>query len=402
MGLVYLIFDLVVHQQPVYEYNILISRSAVSFARNFHLLPRLSFLLAISNSELVIMDTLPHDFRPPPSADSSSPSPHHIPSSGSVSNTQLAALLSEAYRENDNLRKELLSAKKRAEKAERVSQIVNSDPSTSPVVAAGSATNGGGSGSATLDIQQLQQKHAETIRRLIDDYDEQLRSAHLARDEAEARKRVAQDGWDQLERYLADLELRAKDARSSFSRLFSGASSASSLSVTAIPSPLVLLSSSISSPSSAHPTQYAGPPMGPPGAVPSRHISRRSSSRSGNVIFPVLPPHPNPNPPSASGTSHVPGTRRPRTPSMDAYASNQPPTKRSRANADDQGGRESRTSYSEPVSLFSLFIFNPELSANAIAIPLFFSSIFSLGELQSASCTARHSHAPHIQPYCDG
>ncbi len=306
------------------------------------------------------MDVLQHDFRPPPSADPSSPSPHQIPSSGSVSNTQLAALLADAYCENDNLRKELLSVRKRAEKAERVSQIVNSDPSTSPAAAAGSATNGGGSGSATLDIQQLQQKHAESIRRLIDEYDEQLRSAHLARDEAEARKRVAQDGWDQLERYLADLELRAKDARSSFSRLTSGASTTGSLSLTAVPSPLTLLSSSVSSPSSAHPTQYTGASMGPPG-VPSRHTSRHSSSRSGNVMFPVLPPHPNPNPPTASGTSHAPVTRRPRTPSMDAYAANQPPTKRSRANADDQGGRESRTSYSEPVSLLLLSISNPDL-----------------------------------------
>jgi len=315
------------------------------------------------------MDVLQHDFRPPPSADPSSPSPHQIPSSGSVSNTQLAALLADAYRENDNLRKELLSVRKRAEKAERVSQIVNSDPSS----AAGSATNGGGPGVATLDIQQLQQKHAESIRRLIDEYDEQLHSAHLARDEAEARKRVAQDGWDQLEKYLADLELHAKDARSSFSRLSSGASTTGSLSLTAVPSPLTLLSSSVSSPSSAHPAHYASAPMGPPGAVPSRHTSRHSSSRSGNVVFPVLPPHPNPNPPTASGTSHAPSTRRPRTPSMDAYAANQPPTKRSRATADDQGGRESRTSYSEPVSLLLLSVSNPDLPSDVIPIPLLFS-----------------------------
>lgn len=296
------------------------------------------------------MDIAQHDFRAPPT-DSSSPSAHSIPSPSSVSNTQLAALLAEAYRDNDNLRKELASTRKRAEKAERILQVINSDPIASPSTAGGSATNGGVANSSPLDVQQLQQKHAETVKRLIDEYDEQVRSAQMARDDAETRRRGLFDGWEQLERYLAELELRAKDARSALSRVTSGGGPTSALFLPGLPSPITLLSASASSPSSANPTQFPLASMGPPGAVPSHRTSRPSSSRT--AIFPVLPPHPNPNLP---GTSHPPGTRRPRTPSLDAYAANQPPTKRSRANADDQRGRESRTSYSESVRLLLLFI----------------------------------------------
>ena len=287
------------------------------------------------------MDVPQHDFRPPPS-DSASPSPHSIPSP--VSNTQLAALLAEAYRDNDNLRKELATIRKRAEKAERIFQLINSDPIASPSSAGGSATNGGAGNSPPLDAQQLQQKHAETIKTLVDDHDEQVRSAQMAREDAETRKRVLLDGWDQVERYLADLELRAKDARSALSRIASGGGPASALSLPGLPSPITLLSASASSPSSANPTQFPLASMGPPGAVPPH----RSSRSSRTAIFPVLPPHPNANLP---GTLHTQSTRRPRTPSLDAYTANQPPTKRSRTHADDQRGRETRTSYSESVRL---------------------------------------------------
>lgn len=304
------------------------------------------------------MDNPPHDFRAVPAADTPSPSQLQIPSSASVSNTQLATLLTDAYRENENLRKELTSARKRAERAERIAQIVGSDPTGSPGASAttptAGSTNGGSAISAPLDLQQLQQKHTETVKKLIDDCDEQVRSALAARDESEARRRVAQDAWEQLDRYIVELEFRAKDARSAYSsRLSSANVASSSLSLPLIPSPTTILSASVSSPSSANPTQYPGSAMGPPGAVPSYRSSRHSSSRAGSAIFPVLPLHPNPNP---SSTTHTPSTRRPRSPSMDTYVANQPPTKRSRANADDQRGRESRTSYSEPVGLLLPFI----------------------------------------------
>lgn len=299
------------------------------------------------------MDIPHHDFRSPDSS-----SPNSIPSPASVSNTQLAALLADAYRDNDLLRKELSTTRKRAEKAERIIQVINSDRLPSPPTAGQAATNGSPATPAPPDSLQLQQKHAETVRKLIDDYDDQLRNAHAARDDAESRRRVLYDGWDQIERYLADLELRAKDARSSLSRLAAGAVPSSALSLLPpFPSPVTLLSASTSSPSSANPTQYPSATMGPPGAVPPHRSSRHSSSRT--AIFPVLPPHPNPNLPA---TSHPSGTRRPRTPSLDAHPANQPPTKRSRANADDQRGRDSRTSYSEsvrPSSFFAYYLVSP-------------------------------------------
>lgn len=289
---------------------------------------------------------IPHDFRPAPSADSSSPSSHSIPSPGSVSNSQLATLLVDAYRDNDNLRKELASIRKRAEKAERVIQVINTDPIASPAPTGGAATNGGAGSSAPPDLQQLQQRHTETVKRLIEDYEEQVRSAQAAREDAESRRRVLSDSWEQVERYLTDLELRSKDARSALSTVVSGSVAAGALSLPGLPSPITLLSASASSPSSANPTQYPLAPMGPPGAVPSHRTSRQSRTS----IFPVLPPHPN------AGTSHPPSTRRPRTPSLDAYTANQPPTKRSRVNADDQRGRDTRTSYSESVRLLLLFL----------------------------------------------
>jgi len=323
------------------------------------------------------MDTPQHDFRAAPAADTPSPTQLQIPSSGSVSNTQLATLLTEAYRESENLRKELASARKRAERAERIAQIVNSDPTGSPGASATTATtgstNGGSAVSAPLDLQQLQQKHTETVKKLIDDYDEQIRSALAARDESEARRRVAQDAWEQLDRYLVELEFRAKDARSAYSSRLSSANVAlGPLSLPLVPSPTTILSASVSSPSSANPTQYPGSAMGPPGAVPTYRSSRHSSSRAGSAIFPVLPPHPNPSP--ASSTTHTPSTRRPRTPSMDAYGANQPPTKRSRANVDDQRGRESRTSYSEHVGLLLPFISIIDHLIDVYLILLFLSS----------------------------
>lgn len=251
-----------------------------------------------------------------------------------MSNTQLAALLTDAYRDIDNLRSEVKAQRKRAEKAEKVVHILQIDPTSSPGSTAGTTTTNGAS---NQDIQQLQQKHNETVARLLEDYEERMRQAETAREDAENRRRVAQEGWDQLDRYLANLELRAKDARTAFARISSG-SPAGTLSLPALPSPTSLRASSPSA--GAH--HYA---MAPPGAVP-RHSSRHSSSRSAPGLFP-LPPHPNPNPSGAYSSS----TRRPRTPSVDAYAAGQPPTKRSRGNADDQRGREPRTSYSESVSL---------------------------------------------------
>jgi hypothetical protein len=248
--------------------------------------------------------------------------PHPLPSSPPTSNSRLAALLQDAFREVDALRRDLAIAKKRAEKAERLIQTLTSDPSASP---------------------PNQHQRQNTVKRVIDDYEDRLTQAEMARDDAEARRRVAQDSWDQVERYLSLVESRAKDARIAFTRV-----SESSL-------PLVLPSFpphfGAAGSLSSYPPSSSSQVMAPP-TVPSRQHSRHQQS---SRAFPVLPPHPIPNHDHLSPNA---GTRRPRTPSMDGIYNNaQPPPKRSRATTDEQRRREPRSSYSESVCLYFLIIY---------------------------------------------
>ena len=245
--------------------------------------------------------TPPH-MDPPDALDS----PHPLPSSPPTSNTQLAALLSDAFRDLDALRRDLAIAKKRAEKAERLVQSLTSDPTASP-------PNGD-----------------QTVKRLIDDYEERIAQAEMAREDAEARRRVAQDNWEQVERYLSLVESRAKDARIAFTRISDG-----SLPLVLPPLPPHF--------ASQYPSSSSSQAMAPP-TVPSRQHSRHQQA---SRAFPALPPHPIPNPDHLSPNT---GTRRPRTPSMDGlYNAAQPPPKRSRANTEEQRPREPRSSYSESV-----------------------------------------------------
>jgi uncharacterized small protein (DUF1192 family) len=65
---------------------------------------------------------------------------------------------------------------------------------------------------------------------LVDDYEDRLAQAEIAREKAEVRRRVAQESWEQVKRYLSLIESRAKYARIAFTRISEGS-----------PSPLVLL-----------------------------------------------------------------------------------------------------------------------------------------------------------------
>lgn len=252
-------------------------------------------------------------------------SPRPLPSSPPTSNSQLAALLSDAFRDIDALRRDLAIAKKRAEKAERLIQTLTSDPSASPTT------------------QDLQQKHAQTVKRLIDDYEERLGQAEMAREEADTRRRLAQESWDQIERYLSLVESRAKDARIAFTRISEGGSM-TPLVLPLLPPHIGAGGGSLST----YPPSSSSQIMAPP-TVPSRQHSRHQQSTR---AFPALPPHPIPNPDHLSPNA---GTRRPRTPSMDGlYNAAQPPPKRSRANTDEQRPREPRSSYSESVCLHLL------------------------------------------------
>ncbi|KAF8148893.1 hypothetical protein B0H34DRAFT_735739, partial [Crassisporium funariophilum] len=152
------------------------------------------------------------------------PRSHIQPPSPPTSNAQLASLLSEAFREAESLRRELRSTLKRADKAERTVQVLTANPDPAGSPSASTNTNG----SPQQQQQQQQEleraKHAQAMKRLVDEYEERLGQLEMAREEAEGRRRVAQDGWDQLERYLTVLEIRSKDARTAFSRLADGAS----------------------------------------------------------------------------------------------------------------------------------------------------------------------------------
>ena len=255
-------------------------------------------------------------------------SPRPLPSSPPTSNTQLAALLSDAFRDIDALRRDLAIAKKRAEKAERLIQTLTSDPSASP------------------PNQDQQQKHAQTVKRLIDDYEDRLAQVEMAREEADTRRRLAQDSWEQIERYLSLVESRAKDARIAFTRISEGGS-LGPLVLPLLPPHIGAGGGSLST----YPPSSSSQIMAPP-TVPSRQHSRHQQS---SRAFPTLPPHPNPNPDHLSPNA---GSRRPRTPSMDGlYTNAQPPPKRSRANTDEQRPREPRSSYSESVCLHFLLIY---------------------------------------------
>jgi len=269
----------------------------------------------------------------PPEVLDSEP-PHIHPSSPPTSNTQLAALLSDAFREADSLRRELSIVRKRAEKAERLVQALTPDPTGSP--------------SAHQNGNPQDQK--QTVKMLIEDYEERLAQAEIAREEAETRRRVAQESWEQVERYLVLVESRAKDARIAFTRISEG--SVAPLVLPPLPPHISTGGGSLST----YPPSSSSQIMAPPN-VPSRQHSRHHQSSRHSAAFPILPPHPIPNPnPNLSPSA---GTRRPRTPSMDGlYNAAQPPPKRSRANTDDQRTREPRPSYSE-----SVFIFSPSTSS---------------------------------------
>ena len=104
--------------------------------------------------------------------------------------------------------------------------------------------------------------------------------------------------------------------------------------------------------SRTYPPSSSSQIMASPNAPSQQHSRRRHSA-----AFPALLPHPIPNPnPTLSPSA---GTRRPRTPSLDGlYNATQPPSKRSRANNDDQRAREPRPSYSESVRLQSISLIN--------------------------------------------
>lgn len=283
------------------------------------------------------LDTGPPSLPSPMNPARSPPAPRPAsPSNASPTNSQLASLLSESCREIDSLRRELSATRKRAEKAERLLATFTQAASGAPI---------NGTGSPQMVVP-------EAAARVIQDCEARVERAELARDEAEARKRVLMDTWAQLDKYLGVVELRAADARQGFARIV--AEGGGQLVLATIP-----VAGQPGSFPPSHSMSQANFNMPPPlnhsrhaapvGSAPSRHPSMRSHG----AAFPsslALPPPPNPN-----AQSRV----RPRSDSIDGsgYVGNlsgQPPAKKSRSER-----REERAMYTESVRTFAPAIDRP-------------------------------------------
>ncbi|KAF7433861.1 hypothetical protein PC9H_005827 [Pleurotus ostreatus] len=236
---------------------------------------------------------------PPPM--SNVPSPDALTSQ---THSQLASILADACKEAEHLRRELSSTRKRAEKAERL-------------VAALSAVSGQGSNSPTASSSPNVTPSAavhnpDAARALILEYEERVAKAEQARDEAEARRRMVVDNWQQLERYLQGLEFHASDARAGFARIVADGGG-----------PLVLADLN-ALPAASRSLFSSSSTMGPPSTKgPHRNNSTGSTASTSNrtTHYPLsslpLPPHP------------APGSRvRNRDSSMDEAS--QPPPKKPR------------------------------------------------------------------------
>lgn len=308
-------------------------------------------------------------------------------------NADLAALLVVAYRDLDSLRAHVAVLQKRADKGDRLADVlhalgctVSPDSSPSPqgpTSATVSATNGSANPTGPVDTPStpatavstlnLSPQVAQQLRQVVEMYEEKLAHVQGLLEESEARNK---ESWRQLDEILLSLHSQIHGARAiARPHVDSPAGPANTtlghhtLGYTYTDSPT----------SAAFPSTSPGA-MGPPAphghgvssSSSSRHVhsgsgGSGSGSRGGSgplnsttpgggapVAF-ALPPHP-PLPHSASAASastslphshsgfHQSGTpqpgagagptRRPRTPSMDnLYAIAQPPSKRPRAAA---------------------------------------------------------------------
>ncbi|TFK82304.1 hypothetical protein K466DRAFT_648057 [Polyporus arcularius HHB13444] len=215
------------------------------------------------------------------------PAPHtngSPPASGSPA--QLASLLAKALEETESLKQQLDSMKRRADKAER---LLASFQSTVQ-----SPTNGSPPGSSPGSPSKPQL--SEAARKTIMECENRAERAEQARDEAEARLRMLQESWVELDRFFASAELRNADVRAQFTRLV--AQGGGEL----ITIPPIPAQNSIYIPSSL---QQSSLPL-------RAHVSSRSA-RGMNLASQPFPSVALPPPPSAS-SSRV----RPRAGSMDA------------------------------------------------------------------------------------
>jgi hypothetical protein len=273
------------------------------------------------------------------------------PAMPSTPPSSLAALLAESYQELESLRHEISSLRKRVEKAERLSSslqalVSESNPNQN-------ATNT--SDPASTSTSTTNPPFPESATRILMDFEDRAVRAELARDEAEARKRVLMDTWSQLDSYLIAVSEAAADARSGYGRIVS--EGGGQLVLAQIPTL--------------------------PGSTSGKHQSR-VSGRTPVISTMTLPsnpysyPHSHPSPrphtqlqPNQNQNQHavVIGNRRPRTPSMDGYQQ-QPPTKRPRGEDRDRSGYVGESVRVPCSEMFILFIMSlSQIHASGTLIP---------------------------------
>lgn len=232
---------------------------------------------------------------------------------GADSPAQLASLLSNSLQENENLRRELASVKRRAEKAER---LVSSFQKFS---ATGGSPNPSGSGNSTPANGQFDEA---TARSVVLDCEARAEHFLVERDELTARINCLQEGWAELDHFLYEKAVEATEARARFSLLMNKRGG-----------DLVVVGDREGLPVAAALSQQAARDSRAP--RPSPHLSVRTSvptSRSG-VPLSAQQYGSMPVPPPASQNSRV----RPRAGSLDGSYSHltgpggPPPSKRMRS-----------------------------------------------------------------------
>ncbi|KAL1937325.1 hypothetical protein VTO73DRAFT_13838 [Trametes versicolor] len=127
----------------------------------------------------------------------------------SSSPAQLAALLTKSLQEAESLKSELAQVKRRADKAERLLAIFQS-----------SSQSGSPNGSPPGSSQGASSKPhlSEATRKAILDSDARADAAERARDEAEARLRMLQEYWTDVDRFFSQMDARTADMRSRWTR----------------------------------------------------------------------------------------------------------------------------------------------------------------------------------------
>ncbi|KZP26115.1 hypothetical protein FIBSPDRAFT_949594 [Athelia psychrophila] len=152
--------------------------------------------------------SLPQQPQPQPSPQQPPPAQHQPHPAPTHSNSQLAKLLSDSYREIDVLRRELHDAARRAERAEKILAAVSPSLALSPNANADPSANP--NANATLP---------DATVRTIMDFEKRATDAEEARDKAEAGKRAIADHWAGFLARRLDREREDRDDTGAMARV---------------------------------------------------------------------------------------------------------------------------------------------------------------------------------------